>query len=182
MALKSTIVKVKLSVSDLDRNFYQDFSLAVAKHPSETDARMMLRVAVFALHAEENLAFGRGISTQDEPDLWTKDLTGKVTLWIELGTPDPDRLRKACGIADQVVLYTYGERRFKVWLDKHSRALERFDNLTINSVSDEECEALEALVAQSASGLELQCTISDNELWLTDGNLTVEAKPKPFEF
>lgn len=175
MALKSTVFKVKLNVSDLDRNVYDDFALAVARHPSETDARMMLRVAAFALHADAQLEFGRGISTDDEPDLWRKDLTGAIELWIELGTPDPARLRKACGRAQHVLLYAYGERAFKVWWDKHADALARFENLSVHLISDTECAGLGAL---AASGLALQCTISGGELWVMDGDQSVEIKPQ----
>ncbi|MFK7830210.1 MAG: YaeQ family protein [Congregibacter sp.] len=175
MALKSTLFKVKLNVSDLDRNVYDDFALAVARHPSETDARMMLRIAAFALHADAGLEFGRGISTDDEPDLWRKDLTGVIEQWIELGTPDPDRLRKACGRAEQVVLYAYGERALKVWWDKHADALARFENLTVHRIADDECEALAAL---ASSGMALQCTISGGELWMMEGGQTVEVKPE----
>lgn len=175
MALKSTLFKVKLNVSDLDRGVYDDFALAVARHPSETDARMMLRVAAFALHADSRLSFGRGISTDDEPDLWRRDLTDAVELWVELGTPDPDRLRKASGRAREVVLYAYGERAFKVWWDKHADALARFGNLSVYAISDSELAALGEL---AAPGLALQCTISEGELWLTSGEVSVEVKPR----
>ncbi len=174
MALKASISKVRLSVSDLDRGVYADFSLSVAQHPSETEARMMLRVAAFALHADEQLAFGRGISTDDEPDLWLRDLTGDIDLWVDLGAPDPDRLRKACGRARQVVLYGYGDRALPVWWDKHGDALARFANLSVFAVSDEERQALAGLFG---SNIELQATISEGELWLTDGEATVSVAP-----
>jgi uncharacterized protein YaeQ len=175
MALKSTLFKVKLNISDLDRGVYGDFALAVARHPSETDARMMLRVAAFALHADARLEFGRGISTDDEPDLWRKDLTDAIELWIELGTPDPDRLRKACGRAEHVVLYAYGERALKVWWEKHAAGLARFKNLSIYRMADAECAALAAL---AKPGLALQGTISDGELWLTASDQSIEVKPQ----
>lgn len=175
MAIKSTIFKVKLNVADLDRHVYGDFPLSVARHPSETDSRMMLRVAAFALHAHEHLAFGRGISTDDEPDLWLKDLTDAIELWIELGTPEPDRLRKASGRAKQIVLYTYGERALGVWWRKNADALARFDNLSVYSVSDDELAALAAL---AAPGVQLQCTISDGEMLLSSDNDSVTLKPQ----
>ncbi len=174
MALKASISKVRLSVSDLDRGVYGDFSLSVAQHPSETEARMMLRVAAFALHAHEQLTFGRGISTDDEPDLWLRDLTGEIELWVDLGNPDPDRLRKACGRARQVVLYGYGDRALPVWWDKYADALARFDNLSVFAVSDDERQALEGLFG---TNIELQATISEGELWLTDGEATVSVAP-----
>ncbi|MDJ0656510.1 MAG: YaeQ family protein [Xanthomonadales bacterium] len=175
MALKSTIYKVKLNISDLDRNLYGDFALSVARHPSETEARMMLRVAAFALNADAQLEFGRGISTDDEPDLWRKDLTGSIELWIDLGTPDPDRLRKACGRAEQVVLYAYGDRALEVWWEKNRESLARFDNLSVYSVADADCAYLATLASPR---LDLQCTVSDGELWLTEGEHTTHLKPK----
>ena len=115
MALKATIFKAELNVADLDRHVYADFSLTLARHPSETDERMMLRLLAFALHADERLEFGRGISTEDEPDLWCKSLSGEIELWVDLGTPDRNRLRKACGRSHSVVLYAYGGRAVPVW-------------------------------------------------------------------
>ncbi len=174
MALKSSISKVRLNVSNLDSNVYGDFNLSIARHPSETEARMMLRVAVFVLHASDELEFGRGISTDDEPDLWQKSLTGEIELWIELGTPDPDRLRKACGRARRVVLYGYGDRSMSVWWAKHAAALERFRNLTVYSVSDEDRDRLASL---TSSSIDLQCTVSGGELWITDAEHTAEVRP-----
>lgn len=178
MALKSTVFKVKLNVADLDRHVYEDFALAVARHPSETDARMMLRIAAFALHADSRLQFGRGISTDDEPDLWVKDLRDDIDLWVELGTPDPDRLRKASGRAKAVVLYAYGERAFKVWWDKHAEALSRFHKLSVYSVRDDELALLAAL---AAPGLQLQCTVSEGELLLSTDKLSVPLKPETLQ-
>ena len=174
MALKSSISKVRLNISDLDREMYSDFNLAVARHPSETEARMMLRLVAFALHANERLEFGRGISTDDEPDLWLRDLTGEIELWVDVGTPDPDRLRKACGRARKVVLYAYGERAVGVWWERHAAALERFRNLTIYKISDADRDALATLASAS---MNLQCTISGGDVWLTDEAKTVEVRP-----
>ena len=86
--LKSTIFKINLNVADMDRGYYADHALTVARHPSETSERMMVRVLAFALHASERLEFGKGISTDDEPALWERDLTGRITEWIEVGLPD----------------------------------------------------------------------------------------------
>jgi len=174
MALKSTVFKARLNVADMDRQVYGDFPLTIARHPSETDERMMLRILAFALHADEKLEFGRGISTDDEPDLWRRSLTGEIELWIDLGTPDPERLRKACGRAEQVVLYAYGRRAVPVWWDKHGNALQRFDNLIVREVDGDACQALAAM---AAPGMDLQCTISEGEAWLSDGDASVTIKP-----
>ena len=99
MALKSTIFRVSLQVADMDRHHYGEHALTVARHPSETDERMMVRLAAFALNAHERLAFGGGISTEDEPALWRRDLTGAIEQWIDVGLPEARDLRRACGRA-----------------------------------------------------------------------------------
>jgi len=175
MALKATVFKAKLNVADMDRQVYGDFPLTIARHPSETDERMMLRILAFALHAGEQLEFGRGISTDDEPDLWQKSLSGDIELWIELGTPDPDRIRKACGRSRQVVLYCYGRRAVPVWWDKHGDALQRFDNLSIYSIDGDCCDQLAAM---AAPGMSLQCTVDGGEAWLSDGRDNVQVSPQ----
>jgi len=110
MASNSTIFKATLQISDMGRQYYQDHTLTLARHPSETDERMMVRLLAFALHAHEALSFGRGLSSEEEPALWLKDLTGAIDLWIEVGQPDEKTIRQACGRAKQVCIYTYGGR------------------------------------------------------------------------
>jgi uncharacterized protein YaeQ len=170
MALKSTIFKVELQIADLERNYYQNHSLTVARHPSETDERMMVRVLAFAMHADEALAFGKGLSSEDEPDLWRKDLTGAIELWIEVGQPDEKRVRRACGRASQVVVLTYGGRVADMWWQQNGTALKRNDNLTVINLPAEESRALATLAER---GMQLQCTLQDGELWLiVDGENT----------
>ena len=108
MALKSTIFKAELSIADIDRGYYRNHALTVARHPSETDERMMMRLLAFALHADDALEFGRGLSAEHEPDLWRRDLTGTVEQWIEVGLPEEREIRKACGRAREVHVLAYG--------------------------------------------------------------------------
>ena len=170
MALKSTIFKVELQIADLDRNYYQNHALTVARHPSETDERMMARVLAFALYADSALSFGKGLSSEDEPDLWRKDLTGAIEVWIEVGLPDERRIRRACGRARQVAVLTYGGRVADMWWQQNRATLQRQDNLTIINLAAEESKALAALAAR---GMQLQCTLQDGELWLiADGENT----------
>lgn len=175
MALKSSVFRLTLQLADLDRQIYRDFPLTVARHPSETDARMMLRVLAFALHADDQLAFGRGISTDDEPDLWLRALNGTIETWIELGVPDPDRLRKACGRAERVVLYAYGDRALPVWLKKHETVLGRLDRLQILQVRDTDMQALAAIFAP---GMTLQCTVTEGEALLVSGDTSFTVAPE----
>jgi len=174
MALKSSVYKLSLNVADMDRQVYGDFSQVVARHPSETEARMMLRVLAYAMHASERLAFGRGISTDDEPDLWQKSLTDEIELWVELGTPEPERLKKACGRAQAVVLYCYGDRATPVWWSKHRAILEGLDRLAVYQVSDDTCSQLAALAGNVDS---LQCTIESGEAWFSGDNASVHVTP-----
>ena len=175
MALKSTIFKVTLNISDLDRQYYAEHNLTLARHPSENDQRMMVRLLAFALYADEYLEFGRGISSDDEPALWSKDYSGVIRRWIDVGLPDERWLRKAAGRAGQVVLLTYGGRAAEIWWGKEQGALARIRNLTVLAVSDEECAALAALAERSMG---LQCTVQDGQVWLTDGAETVLIEPK----
>lgn len=170
MALKSTIFKVELQIADLDRNYYQNHSLTVARHPSETDERMMVRVLAFALYADAALTFGKGLSSDDEPDLWRKDLTGAIQLWIDVGLPDERRVRRACGRAEQVVVVCYGGRVADMWWQQNKAALLRQDNLTVINLAADDSRALAALAAR---GMQLQCTLQESELWLiVDGENT----------
>lgn len=162
MALKSTIFKAELQIADLDRNYYQNHALTLARHPSETDERMMVRLLAFAMHADPALIFGKGLSSEDEPDLWRKDLTGAIELWVEVGLPDEKRIRRACGRARQVVVVTYGGRVADMWWQQNQVALRRNENLTIINVPAEESRALAALATR---GMQLQCTLQEAELW-----------------
>jgi len=166
MALSSTIYKAELDISDMDRHYYANHALTLAMHPSENETRLMLRVLAFALHANEALSFTRGLSAEDEPDLWQKDLTGDIALWIEVGQPDERRLRKACGRARQVVVYNYGERAAAIWWDKSAKDFAKLDNLSVFVVDDASVAALEAMAART---MRLSFTLQDGDVWVSDG-------------
>lgn len=167
MALKSTIFKVELQVADLDRHYYQTHALTIARHPSETDERMMVRVIAFALNAHPALEFGKGLSTDDEPDLWRKDLTGAVEQWIEVGLPDERHIRRACGRAAQVFVYTYGGRTADLWWAQNRSQMLKQDRLTVIDLPQGPTEALAQRVVRT---MQMNCTLQDGELWcLIDG-------------
>lgn len=174
MALKATIFKAELQVSDMDRHYYESHTLTLARHPSETDERMMLRLLAFAFFADERLNFTRGISSVDEPDLWRKSLTDEIELWIELGQPDARRLAKACGRSQQVHVFCYGGRNADLWWQKIQADLERFDNLSIFNISDEAVKSLVQLVERN---MHLQCMIQDGQIWVTSGEHAFEITP-----
>ncbi|WP_355659570.1 YaeQ family protein [Halomonas salifodinae] len=177
MALKSTICKAQIQLADMDRHHYDDLSLTLAQHPSETDQRLMVRLLAYALNAGEGLAFTRGLSTDDEPELWRKDLTGAIELWIELGLPDEDRLRKACQRSRRVILYAYGEEgAVRPWWDKLQHRLSRFDNLVVWRLPAEQTRELAELADRS---IDLQCNIQEGQVMLSDAKRTVILDPEP---
>jgi uncharacterized protein YaeQ len=173
MVLNATIFKADLQISDMDRHYYQSHGLTLARHPSETDERMMVRLLAFARHAHEALAFAKGLSDTDEPDLWQKDLTGAIELWIEVGQPDEKRILKACGRATQVVLYTYGHAA-EIWWKQIASRLTRLRNLTVINLESASTQSLAALAQR---GMQLQCTVQDGELWLAGDQGSVQIVP-----
>jgi uncharacterized protein YaeQ len=175
MALKSTIFKTTLYVSDVDRHYYAEHNLTLARHPSETDERMMVRLLAFALFADERLEFGRGLSTEDEPALWLRDYAGNIELWIEVGLPDERTLRRAAGRAGRVVVFAYGGRAVDVWWSKEGPGLARLDKLKVFALDPGQSAALAEMAER---GMDLQCTIQDGHVWLTDGPKTVLIEPR----
>ena len=171
MAPNATIFKALLHIADVDRHYYEDHTVTLARHPSETDERMMVRLLAFAFHAHETLLFGRGLSAEAEPALWQKDLTGLIELWIEVGLPDEKALRQACGRAQQVCVYSYGGRAADQWWKENVAALERLKNLTVMNLSPEGSRALAGLAQRN---MELHCTIQDGQLLIGDGTNAVQ--------
>jgi len=174
MALGATIFKADLQIADMDRGYYRDHALVLARHPSETDERLMVRLMAFALNASESLAFGRGLSAEDEPDLSRKDLTGLIELWIDVGLPPEKAIRKASGRAAQVIVYAYGRRGVDIWWKQVADSLARCRNLSVIELPQDATQALAQLVQRS---MRLQCTIQDGQAWLTDGEDSIEIVP-----
>ena len=163
MALKATISKALLNIANMDSHYYAEHNLTLAQHPSETDLRLMVRVLAFILNAEERLEFCKGISQDDEPDLWVKSLGGDIELWIDLGQPDEKRIKKACGRSQKVIIYTYQEGMAAAWWKQIESSLTRFSNLQVVYL---DIEGDIELLAKRA--MMLQANISDNELTLMD--------------
>jgi uncharacterized protein YaeQ len=174
MALKATIFKAELQVSDLDRNHFASHSLTIARHPSETDQRMMVRLIAFALNADDALEFGRGLSSEGEPDLVLKDLTGAIELWIDVGLPDEREIRKASGRARAVKVYIYGGRSAAQWWSQNEQALERLDNVSVVDIPE---DAMAALTALAARNMRFDCTVQEGQVWLASGSETIHFEP-----
>ena len=172
MALKATIYKAELQIVDMDRNVYADHALTIARHPSETDERMMARVLAYALNAQEGIAFTKGLFDVDEPEVWVKSLTDEITLWIDLGQPDEARIRRACSRAEQVVVLCYSSS-CDVWWKQIASKLTRLTNLTVLQLPAETSQALAQLAERT---MRLQCMVQDGEIWINSdkGNVPVK--------
>jgi len=170
MASSATIYKAVLQIADMDRQYFQDHALPLARHPSETEERMMVRVLAFALHANKALSFGRGVGAEDEPSLWQRDLTGAIDCWIEIGQPDEKLLRQACGRSKQVIVYAYGARSAEVWWADQRQSLDRFKNLSVTLLP---MESVRALAEMARPTMQLQWTIQDGHIWIADGSQTL---------
>ncbi len=172
MALKSTIYKIEVNIADMDRHYYQAHSLTLAKHPSETEERLMVRLLAFVLFADEALQFGKGLSDDDEPDLWQKDLTGAITRWIGVGLPDEREIRKACGRADHVVQVLYGGRTADMWWEQHQKALLKQDNVTVINLPE-----TTELAAAATRGLTISFTLQDRHVLVSHEGGSFELSP-----
>jgi len=172
MAKNSTIYKANLSIADIERDYYGDHQITLACHPSETTERMMLRILAFALNADERLTPAAGMSDADEPDLWLKDLTGAITLWIEIGQPDERRILKACGRSGLVKIYTYGTKP-QLWIDSIESKIAKAKNLSIYSINAVSSKSLATLAERN---MELQVTKDHDELWIRSetGSVSVD--------
>ena len=182
MAIKSTVFKASRQIADIDHGYYADHALTLARHPSETDERMMVRLAALALQAyklqsvcsgDGTLAFGAGLSDPDEPDVWLRDFTGRTRLWVEAGQPEEKPLLKACGKADEVVLYCFNHAA-EIWWRGIENKLSRPQNLSVFRIPAEASQGLKALAQRS---MQLQATVQEGVLMIGDGNHNVDIEP-----
>ena len=179
MALKATIYKAALQIADMDRGLYADHAVTVARHPSETDERMMIRLLALALHvpaddARGTLELAKSLWDNDEPDLWQKDLTNQIVRWIDIGQPDDKRIMKACGRAEQVSLVAYASGA-PIWWSGIENKVSRARNLTVWRIPAEQSTALATLAQRS---MQLQVTVQDGAVWVGDGGRSIEIQPQ----
>jgi len=180
MAIKATVYKASVQIADMDRSVYADHTLTLARQPSETDERLMVRLLAFALHVPADdhqgaLQVARGMADADEPDLWQKSLTGELLHWIEVGQPDERRLIKACGRAARVTLYVYSAAA-AIWWAGVQPKLARLSNLAVWQLPAEQSQALAKLAARSMS---LQVTVQEGQVWVGDAHTSIEIHPQP---
>lgn len=174
MALKATVFKAQLQINDMDRHYYGTHALTLARHPSETDERMMVRLFAFCLFADPQLCFTKGLSADDEPDLWQLGLSGEIERWIEVGHPDERGLRKASGRAREVVVINYGGRASAIWWQQNAGGLARLRNLKVLDLDAGQVQAFAGLVERS---MDLQCSIDGSHVWIGNTVTTIELTP-----
>lgn len=174
MAQNATIYKIELSVSNMDRHYYETHKLTVAKHPSETEARLMVRMVAFALNAHEHLEMAKGLSTDDEPDIWQKSLSGEIDLWVALGLPSEKVMRQSSSKAAKVIVYPYGGRVAEMWWDKVKNGTTRFGNLEVVNFSETDMAALEKLASRT---MKLQVNIQDGDVMVSVDESVVYLTP-----
>ena len=171
MAIKSTIFKAHLQIADIDHGYYADHALTLARHPSETDERMMVRLVALALNAhalqtvcggDGTLAFGAGLSDPDEPDVWLRDFTGQTRLWVEVGQPEEKPILKSCGKADTVAVYAFSHAA-EVWWKGLQNKLTRSQNLQVWRLPADSASQLATLAERS---MQLQATVQEGALTL----------------
>ena len=179
MALKATIYKANIQLADMDRNVYGDHGVTIARHPSETDERMMMRVLAFALNVPADnhngdLDFAKSLWDTDEPDLWQKDLTGQIVHWIDVGQPDDKRMMKSSPKAERVSVYAFASST-PVWWSGVATKITRARNLTVWQVPADQSQALAELAQRT---MQLQVTVQDGTVWVGDGQRSVEVTPE----
>ena len=178
MAQNATIYKVEISVSDMDRHYYETHKLTVAKHPSETDERLMVRLLAFALNAHEHLEMTKGLSAEDEPDIWQKSLSGDLDVWVALGLPSEKVMRQSCSKAGKVIIYPYGGRPAEIWWDKIKSTATRFENLQVVCFSEEATGELKKMANRT---MKLQINIQDGDVMVSVGDCIVYVTPQKWK-
>jgi len=157
VALKPTIYKLTISLSDLDRNYYDTLNLTIAQHPSETLERMMARVLAYCINAEEHLAFTKGLSEAEEPDIWLRSLDGQLVLWIDLGEPAVDRIKKATRLASTTKVYSFNSKSDVWWHQNQAK----FKSLPV-SVYRFQWQQIQSLAKLAERTMEFSVMITDN--------------------
>lgn len=168
MALKSIIYKVKLQLADMDKHVYTDLNLQLALHPSETHIRLLARILAFAINTREELAFTRGLCVADEPAIWAKELTGEISLWIELGSPSLDKLKKASHGSKEVIVYGYGNDS-QIWFEKNKNKIAKYSNVSVYQFPQEDMQIISNDIDRQWN---VSLTISEGECLVTTDNLS----------
>ncbi|MCL9780071.1 YaeQ family protein [Vibrio sp. S4M6] len=162
MALKPTIYKFRIAVTDLNRDHYDNLNLTVAQHPSENNKRMLARVLAFCLNTGSSIAFTKGLSTVEEPDIWSHTLDNHIQLWIDVGEPDFERIKKASHKSEQVKIYTFNAKSDVWWQQNQSQ----LTSLSKVEVYQFEHDSIEQLAQNLSRGMDLSVMVSEQSIFV----------------
>lgn len=174
MALKPTIYKAQVSLADSDRECFDELSLTLAKHPSETIERMAARLLAYCLNSARGLEFTKGISTAEEPDIWQHNDSGEIEHWIELGQPEEPRLRKACGKAKRVSVYAFGKSS-DTWWRINGEPIAALPRITVWQFPWDQVVAAAELLNRT---VQLNVSIVGGTLYLDNGSHSSSLEPR----
>ncbi len=170
MALKPTIYKLKISISDLDRDYYDSINLTVALHPSENVERMMARILAYCLNVQENIAFTKGLSEVNDPDIWVRTLDDQISLWIDMGEPATDRIKKASRLASEVRVYSFNSKSDTWWAQNKSK-IQAFKNVKLYQML---WPQIQELASCAARNMDWALSISGDTVYVTTESETCE--------
>ncbi|WP_299659555.1 YaeQ family protein [uncultured Psychromonas sp.] len=161
MALKPTIFKMNINVSNLDQDLYETIPLTIAQHPSETTERMVTRILAFVLNNQEFLSFTKGLSEADDPDIWAKNYSDEFLLWVDVGEPGFERIKKACRQAKSVKVYTFNTKSNVWW----KQSLKDFSKITaqVYQFDFEQIQSFASLVERT---MDFSITLTDNVFYI----------------
>lgn len=171
MALTSTIYNFDIDLADADRGCYETIALRVARHPSESEEYLVTRVLAYCLEYAEGIAFSSGISDPDEPTLAVRDLTGTIRTWIEIGSPDADRLHRASKAADRAVVYTHKDpgQLLKQWAGHRIHRVEQIEFYSFDRTF------IATLASRLDRRLGLTVSVSDRHLFVALNEASFES-------
>ncbi len=176
MALGATIYKANIDISDVDRGYYGSHLCTLARHPSETEERLAIRMLAFCLYVGETdmrLEFGRGLSMEGEPALWEIDDTGAIARWIDVGVPDIRQVRKAAGRSNEEIVIAYGEDRIEPWWKQNMSDMRKVEKLSVAMLKDAEVAQMIPLIGRT---MHLTVTVQDSVVWLSDSVNTAQVQ------
>ncbi len=170
MALKPTIYKFRITLADIDRNYYDTLNLTIAQHPSETLEQMVARILAFCINAQEHLVFTKGLCAAKEPDIWARTLDDQISLWIEVGEPAVDKIRKATRHSQTVKVYSFNSKSDTWWAEGRAK----FNKLTA-SVFQFQWRSIQELAALVKRTMDLSVTITEDTAYIAAENGACEA-------
>ena len=170
MAIKPTIYKLNIAVSDFNRDYYDSISLTVALHPSENLLRMMARIVAYCLNLQENITFTKGLAEIDEPDIWVKTLDDLITLWIDVGEPSPDRIKKSSRLAPEVKVYSFNSKSDTWWQQSKNKVLQ-FNHVKFYQMDWQQVQILANFAERN---MDWSMSISGNTVYITTENQACE--------